>query len=78
MLSVARFRVVSPFLAVQLSAQKERFITVPVGAIIETSADLQEPGFVTVTVNGNPVLTFHRDIIERAEVVEDRWLAKGA
>ena len=78
MQSVACFRVVSPFLAVQLSAQRERFVTVPVGAIIETSAALQEPGLVTVTVNGSPVLAFHRDIIERAEAVEDRWLAQGA
>jgi hypothetical protein len=48
--AVARFRVVSPFLAVQLSAQKERFVTVSVGAIVETSADLQEPGLITITV----------------------------
>jgi hypothetical protein len=69
MQSVACFRVVSPFLAVQPSAQTERFVTVPVGALIETSADLQEPGLVTVTVTGNPMLAFHRDISERAEAV---------
>jgi hypothetical protein len=78
MQSVACFRVVSPFLAVQPSPQKERFVTVPVGAIVEAPADLQEPGLVTVTVDGNPMLAFHRDIIERAEPAEDRWLAKGA
>jgi hypothetical protein len=76
--SVARFRVVSSFLAVQMSAQKERFVTIPVGAIIETSEALQEPGLVTVTINGNPVLAFHRDIIERTAALEDRWLARGA
>jgi hypothetical protein len=77
MQSVACFRVVSPFLAVQLSAQRERFVTVPVGAIIETSAALQEPGLVTVTANGSPLLAFHRDISERSEPVEDRrsWIA---
>jgi hypothetical protein len=71
MQSVARFRVVSPFLAVQPSAHKERFVTVPSGAIIETSADLQEPGVITITLNGNMLLAFHRDISERAEPVDD-------
>jgi hypothetical protein len=46
MQSVACFRVVSSFLAVQPSAHKERFVTIPVGSIIETSADLHEPGLV--------------------------------
>lgn len=76
MQSVARFRVVSPFLAVQPSAHKERFVTV--GAIIETPADLQEPGLVTVTLNGNLVLAFHRDIMERAEPVADYSFSQGA
>jgi len=74
----ACLRVVSSFRAVQLSAQKERFVTVPVGAIIETSADLQEPGLVTITLNGHSLLAFHRDIIERAVPVNDRRLAQGA
>jgi hypothetical protein len=78
MQSVARFRVVSPFLAVQLSAQKERFMTVPAGAIIETSADLQEPGMVTITMNGARLLAFHRDIMERAEPFEPRSISQGA
>jgi hypothetical protein len=78
MQSVARFRVVSSFLAVHLSAQKERFMTVPVGAIIETSEDLQDAGMVTVTMNGAHLLAFHRDIMERAEPIEDRSLSQGA
>jgi len=78
MQSVARFRVISSFLAVQLSAQKERFVTVPIGAIIETSADLQEPGLVTISLNGGTLLAFHRDIMERSELVDDRRLSHGA
>jgi hypothetical protein len=78
MSSVASFRVVSPFMAVQLSAQRERFVTVPVGAIVETSADLRDPGLVTITVNGGTLLAFHRDISERTEAVGNRWFAKGA
>ena len=78
MSSVARFRVVSPFMAVQSSAKRERFVTVPVGAIVETSAVLQDPGLVTITVNGSTLLAFHRDIIERTELVHDRRFAQGA
>jgi hypothetical protein len=78
MLSVARFRVLSSFLVVQMSAQKERYITIPAGAIIETCSDMQEPGLVTITLNGAPLLAFHRDIVERSEAVNDRWFAQGA
>ena len=70
MQSVARFRVVSPFLAVRLVMQKERFVTVPVGAIVETSADTQDPGLIPVSLNGENLLAFRRDIIERSERVE--------
>lgn len=78
MSSVACFRVISPFMAVQLSAQRERFVTVPVGAIVEASADLQDPGLVTITLNGGSLLAFHRDISERTELVHDRRFAQGA
>ena len=78
MQSVARFQVVSSFLAVQLSAEKQRFTTVPIGAIIETSEDLQDAGMVTITMNGTHLLAFHRDIMERAELVQDRSLSQGA
>jgi hypothetical protein len=56
---------------VQCSAHKERFVTVPAGAIIETTAALQEPGLVTITLNGHSLLAFQRDIIERAEALDD-------
>jgi hypothetical protein len=32
-----QFSVVSPFQAVSLAVRKERFVTIPVGAIVETS-----------------------------------------
>ena len=70
MQSVARFRVVSPLLAVHLASRKERFVTVPTGACIETSAALDEPGLVEITVNGAPLLAFLRDITERTERIE--------
>ena len=77
MQSVARYRVCSPFLAVRPSPNKERFVTLPVGAVIETSEDLLEPGLGSVIVNGDNLLAFHRDIVERTEPVDD-WLAKRA
>lgn len=77
MQSVARFRVVSSFLAVRLSAHREHFVTVPVGAIIKTSSELQDPGLVTVSVDGDTLLAFHRDIIERSERVEDSLVQRS-
>lgn len=68
---VAHYRVVSSFLAVHPSEQKDRFVTVPAGAIIETSEDLHEPGLGTIFLNGDSLLAFHRDIMERAQAVDD-------
>ena len=75
---LARFRVISPFLAVRSSPRHERFVTVPQGAIIETTDDLQEPGLGTVMVGGDILLAFHRDIVERTEPIGDLRLAVGA
>ena len=73
-----QFHVVSPFQAVSLAVRKERFVTVPVGAIVETSADLQGPGFVTIQLDGNTLLALIRDIVECTQRVEDRRLSIGA
>lgn len=75
MQSVARFRVVSPFMAV--SEQREGFVPVPEGAVIETSADLQDTGLVTIILDGTTLLAFHRDIIERAKPVDDHRREHG-
>jgi hypothetical protein len=73
-----QFHVVSPFQAVSLAVRKERFVTIPVGAIVETSADLQGPGFVTIQLDGNTFLALSRDIVECAQRAEDRGLSIGA
>lgn len=75
--SIASYRVLSSFLAVRLGPLKERFVTIPVGAVIETAADLENPGLVTVTLSGESLLAFHRDIMERTEPI-DSSLAQGA
>jgi len=72
-----QFRVLSPFQAVSLAAHKERFVTVPVGAIVETSADLQGPGLVTIQYASNTLLAVIRDIVEHTRA-EDRGLSVGA
>jgi hypothetical protein len=40
-----------------------------VGAVIETTEDLEKPGLVTVILTGDRLLAFHRDIVERTEPV---------
>ena len=73
-----QFHVVSPFQAVSLVVRKERFVTIPVGAIVETSADLQGPGFVTIQLDGNTLLALIRDVVEHTQSVEVRRLSVGA
>jgi hypothetical protein len=73
-----QFHVVSPFQAVSLAVRKERFVTIPVGAIVETSADLQGPGFVTIQLDGSTLLALIRDIVECTQRAKDRGLSIGA
>ena len=72
MQAVASYQVVSPFLGVRLVMQREQFVTVPAGAIVEISDENHErPGLITVCVNGETMLAFERDIVERSELIED-------
>ena len=73
-----QFRVRSPFQAVSLVVHEERFVTLPVGAIVETSADLQGPGLVTVQYGNNTLLALIRDIVKHTERDEDHRLSVGA
>src|SRR5579885_1761195 len=50
--TIARFRVVSSFLAVRAAVHEERFVRVPVGAIIESSTDTVDPGLITAMLDG--------------------------
>jgi hypothetical protein len=65
----SKFRVVSAFAVVD-NHQPRRFVTIPVGSIIETSDDLHQPGFVQIKVDGKTLLAFKRDIEERTHPVE--------
>ena len=77
MQAVARYRVLSPLLAVRSATHTKRFVTIPEGAEIETGV-LPGAGLVPVTLNGETLLAFDRDIMDRAELIHERALAKGA
>ena len=59
------FRVTLPLVAV--TQRNPNFLTIPAGAIIETTSDLAEPGLHVVSFRGSDVLAFARDILERSE-----------
>jgi hypothetical protein len=48
------------------------------GRALKTSADLQDHGLVTITLDGITLLAFQRDIMERAKPVDDRRVSLGA
>ena len=66
--SLVRRRVLSPI----LTTNKNGFVTVPVGSIIEMPENLQDPGLNSITVQGEQLLAFMRDIEERTEHVDYR------
>jgi len=61
----ARFRVVSSFVAFHASVRNRPFVNVPVGSIIETREEIQDPGLVEIRVNNQSLLAFTRDIEDR-------------
>lgn len=65
---VAHLRAKSAILAVT-ATDRHKFVTIPAGAMIETSDDLVEPGFIRLTFEGNHLLAFTRDIRERTETL---------
>jgi hypothetical protein len=67
--TVVRFRVTSPFLAVG-SSQQGGFVTIPRGAVIETSDDLREPGLHLMKLGPENLFAFARDIEERTEPMD--------
>jgi hypothetical protein len=70
MATAVRLYVISEILAVPMQTEKHAFITIPAGAIIETSEDFVEPGLRPVKFDGRDLLAFTRDIREHTERVE--------
>ena len=61
-----RFRVCSPFLAVE-AREKSHFYTVETNSIISTEEEPSGPGLVKINVGDQSLLAFARDIIERTQ-----------
>ena len=64
---VVRRRVVSPILT---TTQAGRFFTIPVGSIIDTSDNLDQPGLHSITFGDEELFAFTRDIEERSERID--------
>ena len=76
MQAVLNLRVTSPFFAIRQSSQGPAFFTVPKGAVVETTEELEQPGLVPITVENQPLFAFLRDLRERAEPVDESSLKK--
>jgi len=78
--AVLNLRVISPFLAMRESNQSPAFLTVPKGAVVETSYDLDYPGLARIKLQDQPLFAFIRDLRECAEPVErvERGMAFAA
>jgi hypothetical protein len=72
---IARFRVLSPFVAFHTVVTNKPLLTVPVGSIVETHDEFHSPGLFEIRLNDQPLLAFMRDIEECTEPIE---LARAA
>jgi hypothetical protein len=68
--AVLNLLVTSPFLAMRESNQSPAFLTVPKGAVVETTYELDHPGLVRITLQDQPLFAFIRDLRESAELVD--------
>jgi hypothetical protein len=64
---IARFRVVSTFVAFHAVVTNKPFLSVPVGSIVETREEFHSPGLFEIRLNDQPLLAFMRDIEECTE-----------
>jgi hypothetical protein len=63
-------RVFSPFLALESHGEKSTFCTVSVGSVISTEVDLAQPGLVPISLRGQSLLAFARDLTEHTEPID--------
>ena len=70
MQAVLNLRVISPFLAMRESNLSPAFLTVPKGAVLETSDELDQPGLVRIKLQDQPLFAFIRDLRESAEPLD--------
>jgi hypothetical protein len=67
---IARFRVLSSFVAFHTVVTNKPFLTVPVGSIVETREEFHSPGLFEIRLNDEPLLAFMRDIEECTEPMD--------
>ena len=67
---MVRLLVTNPFLALQNKDNKSAFYTLPVGSIIATGDDFCQPGLVHISLRGQDLLAFARDIKEHTETLD--------
>ena len=67
--ALLHLRVVSPFFAFRQSSNSPAFCTIPKGAVVETLADSDQGGLVSIKLEDQPLLAFMRDLQERAELL---------
>jgi hypothetical protein len=60
------------------SNQGPAFLTVPKGAVVETSYELDHPGLVRIKVADQSLFAFIRDLRESAEPVDRSRIAAAA
>ena len=69
MSSTTRFQVHSPLLVMMSVGPKETYVTLAVGTvgeILDLPDKLNDPGLVTIRVNGETLYTFARDLQDNA------------
>jgi hypothetical protein len=67
---IARFRVLSSFVAFHVVATNKPFLSVPVGSIVETCEEFHSPGLFEIRLDDQPLLAFMRDIDECTEPMD--------
>jgi hypothetical protein len=70
--AVINLRVTWPFLAIRESNRSPAFFTVPKGAVVETSYELDHLGLVRIKLQNQLLFAFMRDLRESAEPVDRR------
>jgi hypothetical protein len=63
--NVVRLRVTATILAVSPMPASSDLVMIPVGAVLATTDNINNPGLHAVTCNGRELLVFTRDIRER-------------
>jgi hypothetical protein len=65
------FRVISPFDVIQPCLDGPPFVTVPLGAIIESQEEVRSVGLAEIRWNNQPLLARMRDIEEYTKPLDE-------